>query len=81
MKKRIPTIQEFMLDESSNKNTNFLAAWDGDYFEEGKVQFHTLGWFNEDNGYEKEHVTKIKKLKLGQTTEIDKGHIIVRVSK
>lgn len=58
----------------------FLASWDGKYYSKGKVENHTLAWFNEDRGYEKESISKIKKLKVGESVEIEKGHIVVRVS-
>jgi hypothetical protein len=58
----------------------FMGSWDSKYYSKGKVENHTLAWFNEDRGYEKESIAKIKKLRVGQSVEIEKGHTIIRKS-
>jgi len=61
----------------------YLACWDSKYYDVDKkssTQTHTLTWFNEKRGYTKTSISKIKKLRVGQSIEIEKGHTIVRLS-
>jgi hypothetical protein len=58
----------------------FFASWDAKYFSEGGTASHTLAWFNSDRGYKSSDKAKIKKLRVGQSVEIDKGHRIARTS-
>lgn len=56
----------------------FLASWSGEYYTKAKAGTRALSFFSEDNGYDKDDISKIKKLKVGDSAEIDKGHIVVR---
>lgn len=58
----------------------YLASWDGEYYDEGKTEIHTMDWFSDERGYEEESISKIKELKVGQSVEIEKGHIVTRIS-
>jgi hypothetical protein len=58
----------------------FLASWDSNHYSKGKTENHTLAWFSVERGYDKTDISNIKKMKVGESLEIEKGHIIVRVS-
>jgi hypothetical protein len=63
---------------------SYIASWDTAHYglnkKRGNVENHTLAWFNADRGYGKEHIAKIKNLRLGEGVEIEKGHIVIRKS-
>lgn len=58
----------------------YFAAWDKKYYEEGGTEIQPLSWFNEDRGYNPEDLAKIEALEIGESIEMEPGHIIVRVS-
>ncbi len=57
----------------------FFASWSSKYYTTGKTATRSLVWFSEKNGYDKTDIATIKKLKVGDSVEIDKGHTIVRI--
>jgi hypothetical protein len=63
---------------SKHSGKQFIASWDEQYFVIAMVEEVAFDWFDETRGYSAKDIALVDSLTVGQSVELDKGHLVVR---